>query len=350
MTTEKLSLITLKGTLRQCGETYGEMFEPRLIGFAHQEVKPDPKRLAYAARCWRYIEKDAPCSAEFMQGVAAGAHLPIEHITLISLHEEICHLPHCTAFLATGEATADRKTYNGQNWDFAATYYPWTTLLRLETGESFHTITYAFPGLWACAGINDAGLSLMWTTTGVLPLVAPEVGIPTYVVIAEILRRRTVAEAVSYIQSVKLAGAFNFMLADAGGCLAAVEALPDYVWVDQSGLTLCRANHYIGDDTARLSEQDISGDERKTFSTKYRRNRMADLLHKYYGKINPEVARQILTDRADEWPFLHQYPEGEAGRESAVLSVDSFFAVSEDRVFHTCRGGRKPGPWQEVAL
>jgi hypothetical protein len=159
-----------------------------------------------------------------------------------------------------------------------------------------------------------------------------------------------VYESDRYIQSVKLAGAFNFMLADAGGCLAAVEALPDYVAVDQSGLTLCRANHYMDEEAARLSEQDLSGDVKKTFTTKYRRDRMAQLLEKHYGKIDVQAARDILNDREAAWPYIHQYPDCDDGRETSVLSLDSFFAVSEDRVFHTCRGGRQPGPWQEVAL
>jgi hypothetical protein len=128
-----------------------------------------------------------------------------------------------------------------------------------------------------------------------------------------------------------------------------VEALPDHVWVDQAGLTLCRANHYMGEDTSRLSEQDLMADEKKSRSTRYRRERMGTLLEQNYGKINEQTAKEMLTEREGEWPFLHQYPDGE-GRGTASLSLDSFFAVSEDRVLHTCRGGREAGPWQQIAL
>ncbi len=345
-----LPVISIKGTVRQGGEAYGEELEVPLMGFCLQTVKPDKARLGYAARCWRYIEKDAPISAEFMQGIAAGAHLPLEYITLLSLQEEIAHMPHCTAFVATGAATVGGETINGQNWDFTSQYHPWASLLKLQLQGTLDTLTYQYPGLWACAGINEAGLSLVWTTTAANPPVAPEVGVPTYVLVAEVLRRRTVEEAIRYIQSVKLAGAFNFLLGDAEGSVAVVEALPELVWVDQSSQAMSRANHYVGEELIRLSLQDVSGSLKDTQATAFRAGRMAQLVRQHYGNISTGVARAILTDRTGPWPWLHQYPEGEEGRDAGMMSLDSFYAVSQDRAFHLCRGGYRPGPWQEEAL
>jgi hypothetical protein len=347
MPNDILSLTTLKGTVRQGGEAYGEMLATAILGYCLQEVKPDHERLAYAARSWRHIEQDAPLSAEFMRGIAAGAHLPLEYVTLLTLAEEIGHRPHCTAFVATGEATQGGRTIGGQTWDTGPHQYPWPGLLRLELQGTPHTITYHFPGIWACAGLNDAGLSLVWTTSGVFPLVTPEVGVPTYVLVAEVLRRRTVVEAICYLQGVKLAGAFIFLLGDATGAVAVVEALPGYVGVDQSGPALWRANHYLGAEAIRLSRQDITGE---CAFTGPRCRRMADLVREHYGALSPAVARAILTDRLGAGPWLHQYPQMERENPGRHMSLDSLIAVSQDRVLHTCRGGRQPGPWQEVVL
>jgi isopenicillin-N N-acyltransferase-like protein len=346
---ERLTMTSLEGTVGECGEAYGEAFETRILGFCQQEVKPDKKRLSYAERCWVHIERDAPISAEFIKGMAAGSHLSLEHVTLLTLHEEIAH-GGCTAFAASAEATLEGKAIIGQNWDFPPSIYPWVGLLRLELEGALNTLTYHMPGLWACAGINEAGLSLVWTSTGIFPPVLPEVGVPTYVVVAEILRHKSVRDAIRYIKGIKLAGAFNFFLGDASGSIAVVEAMPGYVSVDQSGPTMTRANHYANADMVRLARQDVSGGVEETYATVYRSERMAELIQQYQGEISPAVAKEILLDREGDWPWLHQYPAGVGKVELKAMTLDSLFAVCKDRVFFTCRGGREPGPWQEVTL
>jgi hypothetical protein len=113
---------------------------------------------------------------------------------------------------------------------------------------------------------------------------------------------------------------------------------------------MCRANHYEGEETARLSRQDLSGSPVDTFTTGYRIGRMEELLRQHQGNLNPAVARAILTDRDGPWPWLHQYPEGEQGRVRGSMTLDSLVAVCGERTLHTCRGGPEPGPWQTVQV
>ena len=61
-------------------------------------------------------------------------------------------------------------------------------------------------------------------------------------------------------------------------------------------------------------------------------------------------AKRILTDRGTDWPWLHQFPGGRKSHELVGMTVDSLFAVCEDRELWTCRGGRTPGPWQRVRV
>ena len=68
-------------------------------------------------------------------------------------------------------------------------------------------------------------------------------------------------------------------------------------------------------------------------------------------KLSVAIARKILTDRSGDWPWLHQYPAGgDHASTLAGMTIDSLIAVSQDRVLHTCRGGRVPGSWQSVGL
>lgn len=353
MAGEKLDLVTFKGSDRECGRQYGETFETRIMGFCRQEVKPDAARLRYAARCWKYVEQFAPKSAAFMKGMAEGSRLSIEHIALLSLHEEIVHMPvppaptpHCTAFVATGAATRQGRTINAMNWDWNTNLYPWAGLLRLDAKGSPCVVTYHYPGLWAGAGINEAGVSFMWTGSGYHPRIPPVVGVPTYVIIAEMLRRKSVADVLTFLKSIKHAGSFIFFLGDARGHIAVVEGCPGRLHVDQSDVALTRANHYECAVTMRKSKQHavLGG------TTCYRAARMAEMVAARRGSIDVAAAKAMLTDRDGPGPYVHQYPCGSNAHELGGLTIDSLFAVSEDRVLWTCRGGRVPGPWRSVAV
>ena len=346
---DKLALTTIDGTPRQCGEEYGRRFEKQIMGFCQQEVKPDKSRLRYAERCWKHIEQNARRSAQFLKGMAAGAHLSLPHVTLLTLHEEIYHMPHCTAFVATGEATRGGRTINGQNWDWATSLYDWPGLLRMRPKGGRETLTYHFPGLWACAGVNDAGLSLMWTGSGYFPQLKPRVGMPTYVLIAEILAKRTVDEAVDYLKSVRHAGAFIFFLGDARGDAAVVEGMPGPLAVERADRWATRANHYACDELVNCSKQNVPRHKKQT--TRPRAARLEELVRQADGNFTVAAARKILTDRDGDWPWLHQFPGGgEQAVTLAGMTVDSLIAESTDRVLHTCRGGREPGPWQSVSI
>ncbi len=346
MNSNRLTLTRITGTPRTCGEAYGETFEPLIMGFVRQELRPDRKRLAFARRCEGHIENSAPTSAAFLRGMAAGSHLSLDHLTLLTLHEEIVHVPHCTAFVATGNATRGRKTIVAQNWDWAPNLYPWAGLLRLEIKGRPRAALYHYPGLWACAGVNDAGLALMWTGAGYFPKVPPAVGVPTYVIIAEILLRRSVAEALAFLKAVKVAGSFIFFLADAGGDVAVVEAVPGKLHIERSREAMTRANHYTCPELIQCSKQVL----KRGHASLMKHARMSELVGSNIGKLDANSAKKILTDRGSKWPGLNQFPCGKDSVALSGMTVDSLIAVCEERVLWTCRGGREPGPWQSVEL
>ena len=98
MSSDLLKTTEILGTVTSAGTEYGRRFETPMLGFCRLGVCPNKRRLNYARRCWQHIEKSAPVSASFMRGLARGSRLSLEHITLTTLHEEIYHQPHCTAF------------------------------------------------------------------------------------------------------------------------------------------------------------------------------------------------------------------------------------------------------------
>lgn len=343
MSGEQLTTTEIRGTPQVCGGAYGEEFVTRMIGFAKQTVNPDRRRLAYARRCWKYIEKYAPTSAAFLTGVSRGARLPLDIVTLITLHEEVVHQPHCTAFVATGEATRGQQTLLAQNWDWSPALYPWPGLLRLAMTGGPRMLTYHYPGLWACAGVNEAGLGLVWTGGGYLPNVPPVAGVPTYVLISEILRQDSVASALGWLRSVRHAGSFIFFLGDASGAIAVAEAVPGKVVVTRESPLMYRGNHFQCPEILKCGKQ--RPPNRKTTTTLQRVEKMGELLDRYQGELSPETVKHILTDRSGPYPWLNQYPGGPHGYALAGMTLDSLFIQCEDRSFWTCRGGATFGSW-----
>src|SRR4051812_21869227 len=152
-----------RGTVRSCGRAYGERQADDIFYLTQALVRPDRKRLRYAARCWEEIRRWHRPIAELMRAMAAGSRRPVEELTLLLLHEEYERRSHCTAFAATGAAVRAGQTIIGQTWDWPTLLRKWGGVLRLTTDAMPATLTYALPGLWSSAGINEHGLSLVWT-------------------------------------------------------------------------------------------------------------------------------------------------------------------------------------------
>lgn len=367
----KLAVDHIKGSPRQCGREYGERFADLIMGFCRKELAPDKKKLAYARQCWRHVAKSAPESAEFLRGEAEGAKLSLDHVTLLALHEEIYHVPHCTAFAATAPATRGGATIAGMNWDWSTALYPWPGLLKMSMTGGPRTASYHYPGLWQCAGINDAGLAFVWTGGGYFPYVKPVVGVPTYVLIAELLRKKSVYEVTQYLATVKHAGSFIFFLADASGAMAIVEAVPGKTHlvrpVDQRGGAsgdaserpsgdarstkelpgvLVRGNHYFCGDVLACGKQVAPSPKKAT--TLQRTDRMAALVRQHHGRIGVDEGKAFLLDRHGPWPWLNQFPAGRDAVTLGGMTIDSILTHCNERALLTCRGGRTPGPWQTV--
>jgi predicted choloylglycine hydrolase len=352
MNRQKLSVSVIEGDAESCGFAYGRLLEPQILGFIAQEIKPAAELMGYARQCWRWVQRQAPRSAQVMRGLADGAALSIEQVVLLTLHEELVHLRaaqadgHCTGYVLSGSGTRDGRTLVGQNWDWSAALFPWAGLLRWRQRGAPASVLYHYPGLWSCAGVNDAGLALMWTGSGYLPPVAPRAGVPTYVLIAELLRCRTVEQALDRLGQLRQAGCFIFMLGDAAGRTAVVEGLNGRMAVQRDAAVCSRGNHYQDPGITRGAKQAIP--TRRGVTTGYRTARMAQLVAKQTGRCTPRSARQMLLDRDGPGPWIHQFPPDIDRPPSPAMTIDSMLAVCQDRALWTCRGGREPGPWQKL--
>jgi hypothetical protein len=233
----------IDGKPRERGRRYGKEFSDGIRAFLDQEIwkpfigKPATREemVRYAAACGLEIKKFSPIIHEELEGMAEGSGLGMEELVLVTLHEELYHkaplpkLPHCTAVAAGPPVTAGGGIV-GQTWDWMESVFGLSSVLHWKRSEGPSLLAYAFPGLWAGAGLNSAGLALCWTSAALGEKgQGARVGIPSYVLLTHLLYQETLDAAEVEAKRGINAGWFTFVMGDAKGNLLNIEASPKEV-------------------------------------------------------------------------------------------------------------------------
>ena len=327
-------LLEYRGSPRACGKIYGDQQAERLRIFLKNI--PDgglsTRRRRYARQCWKILRRWQEPVVEFLHGVAQGSGLSLEELTALQLQEEYGHDHcHCTALGATGPATPDGAALIAQSWDDRPPLYPWPQLLRMRTDATPATLTYTMPGLWAAAGINEHGLALGWTTSGMRPKVPPQPGIPTYSLIAGILGCRDCSAALALVRRTRNAGCFNFFIADAAGEVWVLEAMPGRIEAVQCRDIITRANHYQCATIRRAAKQKLPPSSTK-WNSQSRAARIAALAERFRGHIDGRAVETIYRD--------HYPKEGLCICQHGTphLTLDCFYMLPAKKEFRIARG------------
>jgi isopenicillin-N N-acyltransferase-like protein len=296
-----LTIVT--GEPRQRGRQYGKQFAAAIGKFLDREiVMPFGNRvtrddmLRYAGQCANEIRAYSPEVFDELEGIAEGAAMSLEEVTAVTLHEEFYHqgiLPkaeHCTAIAAGPPDTADEHAYVGQTWDWFVSLYGVSQMLLWKRAEGPSVLAYAYPGLWVGAGLNSEGIALCWTSTEGKDIAGPRVGIPSYVLIAQMLYQNSLKDAIEEVRRAKHAGWFTFVLADGEGRLANVEGSPTELAIEEHKGHLARV--YFG---SRKMTRTPTGQPVKLHP---RCQKMYDLLGENKGKLNAARLKALLSHQS----------------------------------------------------
>jgi isopenicillin-N N-acyltransferase-like protein len=349
------TLTVIAGKPRERGRQYGRKFKEPIRSFLDKEIfkkftTPAATReglLRYAGQCARAIKGYSRLVMDELEGIAEGSGLRLEEVVLITLHEEVGKkgiLPkveHCTALAAGPPDTRDGNTYVGQNWDWMASVYGLSQMLLWKRPEGPSLLAYSYPGLWVGAGLNSAGIALCWTWGDTRGIKGPRVGIPSYVLIAQMLYQDTLKAALAEARRARHAGWFTFVLGDARGNLANVEGTPEKLVIETARGHLARAD---------FATREITGTPRdKPVKLHPQCQRMCELLAGSKGKLDRATLQGFFGDHKSTVCKHPGFKEG-GGVSDGGFTVDSMLFNCTTKEAFVSRGPGCSGRWKRFTF
>jgi isopenicillin-N N-acyltransferase-like protein len=324
----KLTLLTVEGTPAEVGALHGEMFGDEIREYVDDRVAlsavgTDLDRdgiLAIASRMLEAHEHYDGALFTEMAAMAEAAGISLEEAVIVGGYTDFIDTVRayaggsafedtCTAVMTT-DAQSQRAGFLGQTWDMNASATPHVFMLDVTTNDDPRTLVFTTHGTLGQIGMNAEGIAVGISN---LTVMDGTLGVTWPFVVRKALRQTSFDAALECIVEAPLAGAHNFMLLDAEGNGASVEATPTKQHVEHlESETLVHTNHCVAPETSAVEAQRPASLVR---SSNVRIEHASELL-----KEVPHTIDQLMSLFADERSICrHRDPE--FGYESAGAAI-----------------------------
>jgi isopenicillin-N N-acyltransferase like protein len=303
----------VEGTHREVGVQIGRATAPVVRGHA---AAVDSGRLARATAYRDATAAALPWLADELDGVAEGAGADPLAVFAASVEELWADAPvpadRCSDLVACAPATADGHVWAAHNNDLDPERED--ELVAIEWRLAGDPVSFTIGvGPWISVGFNSAGLSL---TGNELSPNDDRIGIPRLLLVRDILRRRTLAEAVEAALHPGRASSYNNLLSHRDGGVTSVEGSAtdaDLLAPDDAG-TLAHTNHYTSTRMSRYERDpgDIAGSQ-----TRY--GTACEWLSQ--RPITPSLLRRALSDHTGAPDSLCRHVEHGAASKTVFWCV-----------------------------
>jgi isopenicillin-N N-acyltransferase-like protein len=172
-----------------------------------------------------------PAILREIEGIAAGADLPVEDVLAINVRTEVMFgianaMPHeCTSFYVGPTATADGHVLLGQNWDWRSRCEETTVLVEVDQGDGRSFVMLAEAGLVGKLGWNSDGVAVAANLL-VTDQDRGDRAVPFHIVLRGILNARSLEEAVAAVVRARRAASANYLIGSAAGYGVDLETGP----------------------------------------------------------------------------------------------------------------------------
>jgi len=207
-----------------------------------------------------HVEKADSELIEEMKGLAEGAGAQFDHILALNCRYELTFglmkgfLPEgCTSFGLQPDATLDRHTYVGQNWDYKPGVEHSCIILRLKQEKKPEILMYTEAGVIGSRGFNREGIGIcpnfMWCAEDSF-----KPGLPAWLKLRAVLNCRNLVEGLRVLTNFEGPNSISLMIGHRDGEVLNAECAPgDTFFLFPEGGILTHSNHYL---SPRLSAKD----------------------------------------------------------------------------------------------
>ncbi len=264
-----IRVLDLSGSPNQMGLAHGRAFADEIRFYTKERVGlvcggawsggPIDRAdvLELAAACLPAHESHSPDLYAELLGIAEGAGItPAEAVIVGGFTDFVdavraanggAHPPSvieddCTAMIVP-DHRADGAGFYAQTWDMHDTATDHVLLLRIQPDDAPAALVFTTTGCLGQLGMNELG-----TCVGINNLTATDgkVGVTWPSVVRDALTQENSAGALASVQRADLAGGHNFLLFDANGDGANIEAMPTARPVDHlADAALVHTNHTL---------------------------------------------------------------------------------------------------------
>jgi len=266
--TEPAKILYVSGSHKEIGRQIGEACRQQVqhsIDNAHKLIDATYDRLhltwrsaqIQSAKYIPYSEERYPQYVEEMEGIAEGANVAFEDLTILNAMEGVTqdalHLTKCSSMAVNQERTANGHVLVGHNEDWLPDDEPDVFLLHVSPNNEPPFLAFTYGGLLPNIGFNAYGIAQCCDSVSPID---SRIGIPRVIVSRAVLSARTISEAIRYMLVPWRAAGYNHLMAHESGELFNIEVSANNFAVIY-GLEGCinHTNHYLDPKMQTLEDE-----------------------------------------------------------------------------------------------
>ena len=351
--TRRYPRIRVSGNAFERGQQYGSQAKPQILqgrdgyerNFSNSGITWE-SACATALRYASAIQEQFPEIWQELEGIAAGASLPVEDILAMNCRTEIMwHQANvsasaagvrgeCSSFGLTPERVTLDRLLIGQNWDWLVHSFDSVVLLEVERDDGPNFITVVEAGLLAKFSMNAHGFTLSVNTLATTADFDTS-GIPFHVLLRALADSQTTYDAVELLSRVGRASSGNYLVGTPDGAVLNIECEPGgvpgvHVLPAFNG-QVTHTNHFVSSlvslDLAPLALPD----------SYVRLQRITDLLTRK-DRHTIDSLHDILTDHVGAPGSVCCHPDPRANAAQQWSSVCSVIFDPRERDILLCEG------------
>ena len=283
----------LQGSYYEMGLEQGRILKS--AGFVPPPISQAKRE--FAKSCESAVREHMPELLDELRGIAGGGGFEADPLNalVLTLDAE----PACSVLAVSGRHTADGKTLFGRNYDFYTSFRDFITLYRTYPAGALASLGCSDIFVGREDGVNEAGMAIAMTFVG---YDSDQPGVMFHLAVRAVLDHcHNVQEAVSLLESLPHVRNNNYLVADADGQIAIVEAGPQNVTTVYAPEGFAAVtNHFQFSPYERIEKRPINSEPRL-------RN-LKEWFNKRDGYVSSDNVKAILSD-PEKGVFCSHYQE-----------------------------------------